>query len=584
MKAWTSPGLLVIPLIMALAMIVWVVGNLDASFDMGDEGYYILSIADYDRYPATTSQFGLVYHPLYLLSGGNIPVMRVANIALTILLGVVACWSVWPSDDERYGAPVRVLTCGALSVFSLMVLNGWIPTPSYNSLVVQALMLAAAGFALSMPVQPRTGLSGLLLGLGGGLLFLAKPPAAVFFAVLVLAGLLLAKRFSTRLAVVGTLTSVAVVAPAILVLDGSVSIFSQRLLAGIADAERLEARYGLTDIARGFHTWPLAARETLALAGLAAFIMVASWFAQLSSPWSKAVPIGVLISGVVSLALVVGWPGILVPLEPLLRLAPLAIGLGMIGGAALLMGRGFLSDERRVDIVLGAVLLALPLAGAFGTNNNPWLVASIAGLLWMLAGVRVLAGSAGRAGGRALYPGVTFGVIAVIALVMTWMERPYRQTEPIATQASVIDLGDGGRLRASRPIAEYAWGLQANARALGLAPGQDILDLTGRSPGAIVVLSGHAVAEPWLLGGYPGSLNFVRSALERTPCRDIARAWVIAEPGGPRSLPLALAVGHPVDPMPRRVWAPYDGGKRYAQIILPPTDGSVCSTLSGGIP
>ena len=586
MKAWALPGLLVIPVILALAMIVWVVGNLDAGFDMSDESYYILSIADYDRYPATTTQFGLVYHPLNLLFGGSIFALRLANVALTVLLAIMACWCIWPTDDKLSGASSRILTCMALSVFGLMVLNGWLPTPNYNGLVVQALMIAVAGFALSMKVRPRTVISGLLLGLGGGLLFLAKPPAAALFALLVLAGLLLAKRLSARLVVVGTLASLAVIAPAIFVLDGSISMFAERLLAGAADAERIKSAYRLGDMAHRYRMWPLAAHETLLLAGLATTVTVATWAVRVANPWRRTIQGAFLIGGVVSLALLaIQWASIPVELEPLLRLAPLAIGLGMIGGAALLGGRELLNYELRMDIILGAVLLGLPLAGAFGTNTNSWLVASLAALLWMLAGVRVLVRITGEASGEVLFPGVTAGVIAVIALVVIWMDRPYRQTEPIATQASVIDFGDGGRLRASRPIAEYAWGLQANARALGLAPGQNILDLTGRSPGAVVALAGHSIADAWLIGGYPGSLNFVRGALNRTPCRHIANAWVIAEPGGPRSLPLALAARDLVAPTRHPVWAPYEGGKRYAQIILRPTESaSACSMSGGGTP
>jgi hypothetical protein len=582
MKAWVFPGLLVIPLIMALAMILWVVANLDAGFDISDESYYILSIADYDRYPATTSQFGIVYHPLYLLFGGSIFALRLANVALTVLLSTIACWCIWPNEDQPSGASGRILTCGALSVFGLMILNGWLPTPNYNSLVVQALMIAVVGFALSMKDRPRTEMSGFLLGVGGGLLFLSKPPAAALFAVLVLAGLVLAKRLSVRLVVVGTLASLAVIVPVVLVLDGSISMFAERLLAGAADAERIKSAYGLGDMAHRYRMWPLAIRETLLLAGLATVVMVTTWTIRAANPWRRTIQVAFLIGGVVSLGLVT-IQSVLAPLEPLLRLAPLAIGLGMIGGAVLLGGRGLLNYERRTDIVLCAVLLGMPLAGAFGTNTNTWLVASLAALLWMLAGVLMLVRVAGGSSADMLFPGVTAGVMAVIALVVVWMDRPYRQTEPIAAQASVIDFGAGGLLRASRPIAEYAWGLQANAHALGLAPGQNILDLTGRSPGAVVALAGHSIADAWLIGGYPGSVNFVRGALDRTACREIANAWVIAEPGGTRSLPLALAAGHPVAPLLHPVWAPHENGKSYRQIILRPTDpASVCSVSGGG--
>ena len=68
------------------------------------------------------------------------------------------------------------------AVLALVYFNHylWLPTPSYNSLALQSLMIAATGLLLMERNGPRENLTGcMLLGIGGWLAFIAKPTTAI---------------------------------------------------------------------------------------------------------------------------------------------------------------------------------------------------------------------------------------------------------------------------------------------------------------------------------------------------------------------------------------------------------------------
>ena len=60
---WIAPGGTAIA---GLSLLGWVLLNCRAGFDFTDEGFYLNWIANPWNYRASLSQFGFVYHPLYL--------------------------------------------------------------------------------------------------------------------------------------------------------------------------------------------------------------------------------------------------------------------------------------------------------------------------------------------------------------------------------------------------------------------------------------------------------------------------------------------------------------------------------------
>ena len=75
--------------------------------------------------------------------------------------------------------------------------------------------------------------------------------------------------------------------------------------------------------------------------------------------------------------------------------------------------------------------------------------------------------------------------------------------------------------------------------------GDRVIDLSGRSPTSIYAIGGQPIALAWMIGGYPGSADFVQTALQRVPCTVRTSAWVITEPEGVRPLPFSVLEDFP---------------------------------------
>ena len=61
----------------------WLLRFCHYGIDFTDEGLYLVSIANPFNYDWSASQFGFVYHPLYLLLSGDIASLRQANLLIT---------------------------------------------------------------------------------------------------------------------------------------------------------------------------------------------------------------------------------------------------------------------------------------------------------------------------------------------------------------------------------------------------------------------------------------------------------------------------------------------------------------------
>ncbi|WP_460111420.1 hypothetical protein [Pseudomonas sp. H3_D04] len=86
---------------------------------------------------------------------------------------------------------------------------------------------------------------------------------------------------------------------------------------------------------------------------------------------------------------------------------------------------------------------------------------------------------------------------------------------------------------------EYAgYLIEARSAALqaGFQPGTPVIDLSGQSPGMLYAMGATSIGQAWMIGGYPGSFKMASEALKRVRCDQLAAAWLLTEPEGPRSL------------------------------------------------
>jgi hypothetical protein len=205
--------------------------------------------------------------------------------------------------------------------------------------------------------------------------------------------------------------------------------------------------------------------------------------------------------------------------------------------------------------------LCAPAAYAVGTANNQWFQTSNL-LIAVLGATAVVIGacSSGYVRERLLGNLALGSAIMTAILLSVGINNPYRSAASLRDQTHPTEIGaDAAVLKLAPKSADYLRAMREAATREGFAAGTPVLDLTGRHPTTVYALGGVAPGLPWLIGGFPGSVPFVRAGLRRVSCAHLARAWLLAAADEPRrpemSALMALKIG-PTIPLPRDTLQP----------------------------
>ena len=510
-------------------------------FDFVDESFYLNWMARPFNYSVSSTQFGFMYHPLYQLVDGNIAALRQANIATSFCLGLFAGWTLL---GRVFGAQTinslgRFAIAAALAtstLLSVVIIGWWLPTPSYNSLVFQGLLVAATGLILAdRTTTPRSILGWVLIATGGWLTFMGKPPSAAALFVISAIYLLFSGSFRVKCMLVACALTVALIILSALLIDGSIMAFIERLRNGAAMAGNLHSRYSFAGMFR-LEDLVLQKNTKSALFFSAAtvfFVMWLTWvetgafklLAQILSATGAALGVFIAVQ-YFPLQSTSGEHRALLTLSAPLGVAFLGLVIALIGDRARIA---------RPQWVLLFTLLLLPYAYAFGTGNNYWSFIGSAAVFVVLSALIVL-------GPIAMHPKLepillVFGISVqtIVALqVIHSLASPYAQKQPLAENDVVIDVGvPGASLTLSSDHARYISSAHKIADQAGFRRGTPVIDLSGFTPGLIYVLGGDAIGMAWTVGGQPGTREFVIQSLRKVPCNQLAVAWVLTEPLGP---------------------------------------------------
>lgn len=256
----------------------------DRGFDFTDEGFYLNMILRPGSLPVSVTQFGFVYHSLFEALGRQIALLRQANLAICFILSVAATLALLSRlARDKAGAPsiwsasaigIAIVTA-ASSLLTLSFINAmWLPTPSYNSLAFQALVVTSIGFCLADQNASRLSISGwLLIGVGGFLAAMGKPTTAALLGGLVFVGLCIDGRLLwRRLAVSAAVSSVLLLAAAWSI-GGSISSFVRQLQAAAANAASMSNSHSADGIIR-LDRFDLDPTGWAVFAAIAAFLLM----------------------------------------------------------------------------------------------------------------------------------------------------------------------------------------------------------------------------------------------------------------------------------------------------------------------
>ncbi|MCY1164426.1 hypothetical protein D9M73_43040 [compost metagenome] len=539
--------LLTAAVLMTLVTLAWLLRFSHYGIDFTDESFYLVWMAHPYRYAASATQYGFVYHPVYLLLDGQVAALRQFNILFTFALAWVLCWVFLKTTFAATLGKARLaVIAAALATVSQLFLAAWLPTPSYYSLTLQSLLIAAIGLLLCGAKPSAASIAGwLLVGVGGWLAFMAKPTTAGALAACALAYLLVAGKLKLRLLAVAAATSIALLCLSAWAIDGSIPVFIERLRAGVETAGILGGGHTLTQLLR-IDSFQLGLKAKLLFLMVMSLAVGVAWLSQSKNPWlGKAGLLATLLLAALPLAMIFRvYPGYLRAgqfQDLLIWAVPLA---AMVIAGVFLRSRPWLGLGRP-QLAVALLFLLLPHAYAFGTNGNYWATGANAGLFWVLGGLATLAPMASSVNvGALLLPLALTGQLLTVALIQSGMANPYRQPEPLWKNDYAVKFGrPGQKLLLSGGFGPYVDQAVRTAAVAGFKKDTPMIDLTGQSPGILYALGANSIGQAWIIGGYPGSAALAEVSLKGVPCADLSQAWLLLEDDGPRRIsPQVLSV------------------------------------------
>lgn len=530
----------------SLALIGWVLWRSHFGIDFTDESFYLVWISNPWLYKVSVSQFGFLYHPLYQLVGGDITALRQVNILITFGLAWMLCvvfirslTAIKEIKDSWRGFKIVGISF-VLSTSSLVFLDLWRPTPSYNSLALQALLVAGSGILLAEANTSRSSLIGwVLIGLAGWLALMAKPTTAAALGLVVGVYLLLTGKLRIRLLAVSLIMVTALSVATALIIDGSIDGFVTRLINSVEDVKRLGGRHTLSDVLR-WDSFSLGRTENLTLVVTTLLVFLAVYFGFSAQPSKRLIWATLVI--IFSFGPVLLLTGVFHPEVAPLKFQGLqmwAAPLGALLAAFVMWHKNLATVMSPGCLALAVCFAAFPHVYAFGAGANHWSKGSNAALFWVLAGITILGSiNTSKNAWQGVLSVATGAQAITIALLYIGMEHPQRQTQALRLNQDVVQITQpGSELRVSRPFADYIRNLTQIAKQNGFKPGEPMIDLTGHYPGALFAIGAKSIGLAWMIGGYKGSEKFAIAALDRVSCEELGKAWVLTEPSGPRKLP-----------------------------------------------
>lgn len=532
--------LLLASVLLTVLCMGWVLHLSHYGIDLTDESFYLVSMANPFLYNVSATQFGFVYHPLYDLAGGDIVTLRQANVLITYGLSFVLGYIFLAKefDGQVLGVKERVVLSAGLATTALAtsVFAGlWLPTPSYNSLTLQSLLIAGTGLLLAEDRIDSSSAAGwVVIGVGGWLTFLAKPTSAAVLVLCASVYLIAAKKFNFRWAAVSAGLAAGLTISFGILIDGSLTAFIGRLQGGAGVGKMLEGGHTIWNILRIDDFQLGSGIKSLLINAMLVFFAAAF---LVKSKNNRLMGLGVALSivfvAMACLLMLDWWPDVL--------------GYGLFHGlllwsipyaAAILLavthrsqGVGFVLRERWPFVL---AFLMFPYAYAIGTSNNYWILSSQAGIFWVLVGLvflRPLRQDKQIAGSFLV---LCLAVqLVVVAVVQAAVERPYRQPQPLRQQNYPLAIGGvNSQLFVPEGFGRYLTSVGDLAKQAGFKPGTPMIDLSGVSPGVPYFLGATSVGQAWVIGGYPGSNRLAMEMQRQVACGDLAAAWLLVEPDG----------------------------------------------------
>lgn len=526
--------------------------KMDRGFDFTDEAFYLMLAQRPAEYDLVLGLFSYAIHPLYLLAGQSVSAFNRIGAVILSGLGVSLGCAVVIRLKLSWRDPDAILIVATTLLAPFFYYTYWLPTPSYNWLVLVAGWILALGLVL---LQSLPAFSAFLAALAIAIALFTRPLNVMAYGAIYLVGVLCALPDNrARMAQLGRTilfgSGFLIVLAASLPLGTIVSQINGYLVVfGGAHPNPFSMRDQQIEFLREGWVW-------WASGGLLLGCMFARHSGRsVIGRWGELVAFCVVL---------------LLGLSLLRRVDPANCHILSVlgGGGFAMLSIACRRDVRLRWIALLALIGIIPWAATLGSAGRVcFQVALFPGLsltVLVIATALVLP----RSFGLTLVSFV--GAYLVYSATAVGLTSPYRLATPLKLQTLPTGVGAGSTLKLDERTRQFIQTLQSDVASRGFCRGDLAIDLSGEVPGAVFAIGGHMPVFPWIFAGYPSSHRLAGEYLKMVGPERLQRAWLILGTGGhslkqeeweglgldfaPRSLVDNLT--HPVDGSIVKLYAP----------------------------
>ena len=484
--------------------------KMDRGFDFTDEAFYLMLAQRPTEYEFVLGLFSYAIRPLYLLAGESVSAFNRLGAVILAGLGAFLGWAVLERLRLSWREPDAILIVGMALLAPFFYYTYWLPTPSYNWLVLVAGWILALGLIL---LQSRPTVSAFIVALAIAIALFTRPLNVAAYCAIYIAGVLCAfADYRSRLAQLGR-----------------TMLFGFGLVAALAASLPLKtiARQinGYLTVFGGSHPNPFSMRDQLL-----------DFFTEGWIWWVSGALLLVCMLARVYERPAIGKYGALVAFSAIVLL-----GLS-------LLQRRFDPSNCHVFSVLGGGGFAMLSIACRRDASLKWI--ALLALIGLIPWAATL-GSAGRVCFQvALFPGLSlmvlvmatvlvlprsFGptIVAFLGIYLAYrataagLASPYRLATSVDRQTISTEIGPRGALKLDERTREFVQTLQRDVASRGFCRDDLAIDLSGEVPGAVFAIGGRMPVFPWIFAGYPSSHRLAGEYLKMVGPERLRRAWLI---------------------------------------------------------
>ena len=512
----------------------------DRGFDVTDESYYLLKTFFPREDVTNLTSFGR-YLSLINFSG-SIFILRVIGISVLALCTIILSLSYssfldrwFPQKNYRISFPV--LTSFLLTCSSAYYSQHFLLTPSYNLFSLVGFIISVAAF-FKLADSSISGLPRIITILGMStctmILYAGRPPGAVIVAASLCFSLYPFIGWTKTLKnfLLYFFICLFLFALHVFFIEDGISRYVTGIRNGLRLDEILESGHTfmdffknlLTDFYRHFKPVSFIIRNSFFLCGSVILLCLKKifnfdWITSLQyllvvsmlflSKSLERIPVGILYDHLVLLS----------------TLFFMRQGTSRFSGMHYKKGYTFLF-----------IVLCGAIATKIGTNNH--FIESTLGSFEVYGILIIFIVSFLNDRNSAFsYIYLSAWTLVLGVIFYNRLNSPYRLASTIFDQKFEVHItSQKDTLFVSKNNLEWIKSLRALASKGGWEIGGNLIDLTGGTPGAVLLLEGHSPASPWFFGGYRGSIDYTRAALSLSDCEKLKSSWILTTEDGKRRI------------------------------------------------